>query len=65
MHSPGAAPALLMDGLGEQWVPDQSPRGKGGLGQLPAEKSRCPRGSGQAGEAQQTRRYLLTEAMVE
>lgn len=38
---------------------------KGGLGQLPAEKSRCPGGSGQAGEAQQTRRYLLTEAMVE
>ena len=38
---------------------------KGGLGQLPAEKSRCPGGSGQAGEAQQTRRYLLTEAMVD
>lgn len=46
MHSPGAAPALLMDGLGEQWVPDQ--RGpestrQGRAGAAPGREEQVPR----------------------
>ena len=62
---PQSCPRVGWGSSGSRTRGDRSPRGEGGPGQLPAEKTRCPGGSRQAGEAKQTRRHLLTKAMVE